>query len=44
MPQAIEGAQEAKSAREVMEESECQTCKERKYQDGSDDPGVSFRW
>ena len=43
MPQAIEGAQEAKSAREVMEESECQTCKERKYQDGSDDPGVSFK-
>ena len=22
---------------------ECQTCKERKYQDGSDDPGVSFK-
>ena len=35
--------EEAKSAREVMEESECQTCKERKYQDGSDDPGVSFK-
>ena len=34
---------EAKSAQEVMEESECQTCKERKYQDGSDDPGVSFK-
>lgn len=34
---------DAKSAREVMEESECQTCKERKYQDGSDDPGVSFK-
>ena len=34
---------EAKSAREVMEEAECQTCKERKYQDGSDDPGVSFK-
>ncbi len=33
----------AKSAREVMEESECETCKERKYQDGSDDPGVSFK-
>ena len=38
-----QGAQEAKSAREVMEEGECQTCKERKYQDGSDDPGVSFK-
>lgn len=34
---------EAKSAQEVMAESECQTCKERKYQDGSDDPGVSFK-
>ena len=33
----------AKSAQEVMEEGECQTCKERKYQDGSDDPGVSFK-
>lgn len=26
-----------------MEEGECQTCKERKYQDGSNDPGVSFK-
>ena len=34
---------EIKSAQEVMEESECQTCAERKYQDGSDDPGVSFK-
>ncbi len=34
---------ESKSAREVMEEGECQTCEERKYQDGSDDPGVSFK-
>ncbi len=34
---------EMKSAQEVMEESECQTCKERKYQDGSDDPGVSYK-
>lgn len=33
----IEGAQKA------LEEGECQTCKERKYQDGSDDPGVSFK-
>lgn len=36
-------AQESKSAQEVMKESECQTCKERKYQDGSNDPGVSFK-
>ena len=33
----VEGAQKA------LEEGECQTCKERKYQDGSDDPGVSFK-
>lgn len=32
-----------KSAREVFEEGECQTCENRKYQDGSDDPGVSFK-
>lgn len=33
----------SKSAREVMEEAECQTCRQRKYQDGSNDPGVSFK-
>lgn len=33
----------SKSTQEVMAEGECQTCKERKYQDGSDDPGVSFK-
>lgn len=37
------GTEETKSAKETMEEGECQTCKERKYQDGSDDPGVSFK-
>jgi hypothetical protein len=31
------------SPAEVMEEGECQTCSQRKYQDGSDDPGVSFK-
>lgn len=31
------------SAAEAMEESTCQTCEKRKYQDGSDDPGVSFK-
>ena len=35
--------QEAKSPQQVMEEAECQTCKERKYQDQSDDPGVSYQ-
>ena len=32
-----------KSPQETMEEAECQTCKKRKYQDESDDPGVSFQ-
>ncbi len=32
-----------KTPQEVIEESECKTCAERKYQDGSDDPGVSFK-
>lgn len=31
------------SVQKTVEEGECQTCKERKYQDGSDDPGVSFK-
>lgn len=31
------------SAQKTSEEAECKTCKERKYQDGSDDPGVSFK-
>ncbi len=35
--------EKAKSAMEVAQEGECQTCKERKYQDGSDDMGVSFQ-
>ena len=37
------GAEEAESPQETAEEAECQTCKERKYQDGSGDPGVSFK-
>ena len=43
MPQEEQGLQEAKSPQQVMEEAECQTCKERKYQDQSDDPGVSYQ-
>ncbi len=27
----------------TVEEGQCQTCEQRKYQDGSDDPGVSFK-
>lgn len=35
--------EEAKSPYEVMEDAKCETCERRKYQDGSDDPGVSFK-
>lgn len=35
--------QSAQGVQEVSGEKECQTCKERKYQDGSDDPGVSYQ-
>ena len=41
--QASQAGQETKSPQEVMAEGECQTCKERKYQDVSDDPGVSYQ-
>lgn len=34
---------DVKSPQEVFEDAECKTCAERKYQDGSDDPGVSFK-
>ena len=37
------GVSDSKSPYEVMEEGKCQTCEKRKYQDGSDDPGVSFK-
>lgn len=33
----------ALSNRRNQDTYECQTCKNRKYQDGSDDPGVSFK-
>lgn len=33
----------AEAAQAALEEGECQTCKERKYQDESDDMGVSFQ-
>ncbi len=32
-----------KETGKTPEETECKTCKERKYQDGSNDPGVSFK-
>ena len=34
---------EGKNVRDEFKEEECQTCKNRKYQDGSDDSGVSFQ-
>lgn len=42
---ALDGksAQGAESAQEALEEGECETCESRKYQDGSDDMGVSFQ-
>lgn len=39
----LKKADDVKTPQEVMEDSECKTCAERKYQDGSDDPGVSFK-
>ncbi len=29
--------------KDAADDGECQTCKNRRYQDGSDDPGVSFK-
>ena len=37
------GVGQSESAAEVMDEAKCETCEKRKYQDGSDDPGVSFK-
>lgn len=41
--EAPEGEDASKSPAETMEEAECETCENRMYQDGSDDPGVSFK-
>lgn len=38
-----EAGKEAVGMQKIGEKRECQTCKERKYQDGSDDPGVSYQ-
>lgn len=40
---AADGTQENADTKRVNDTGECQTCKNRKYQDGSDDPGVSFK-
>ncbi len=42
-PALTQMGDEVQSAQEIMEEGECQTCAERKYQDGSDDSGVSYQ-
>lgn len=39
---AVGGPDDAKSTEQIGA-VECQTCKDRKYQDGSNDPGVSFK-
>ena len=39
----IDGVNSAKSPAEVVDEAKCETCEKRKYQDGSDDPGVSYK-
>ena len=36
-------AETQQESEETEEEQECQTCENRKYQDGSNDPGVSFK-
>ena len=41
--QPAEDAAGAKGVQEAFEEGQCQTCEKRKYQDGSDDMGVSFQ-
>ena len=38
-----EEAAGAESAQKALKDGECETCEKRKYQDGSDDMGVSFQ-
>lgn len=40
----VSGVKDKKSPADVMNEEKCETCAKRKYQDGSDDPGVSFKF
>ena len=35
--------QQDKNINRITGKEECETCKNRRYQDGSDDPGVSFK-
>lgn len=43
LPEDGKAALGAESAQKALEDGECQTCEKRKYQDGSDDMGVSFQ-
>lgn len=38
-----QGTQGAEGVQKAAEEGKCQTCEQRKYKDGSNDPGVSFK-
>ena len=42
-PNTITGVKKSETPAQVMNETKCQACARRKYQDGSDDPGVSFK-
>lgn len=39
----LEATQKRREEKEKAEDGECETCENRRYQDGSDDPGVSFK-
>ncbi|MBE7004318.1 MAG: hypothetical protein E7425_08565 [Ruminococcaceae bacterium] len=39
----VDGVEDSKGSKEVDNGEKCQTCAKRKYQDGSNDPGVSFK-
>ena len=43
VPEDEENAQGVEGAQKALEEGKCETCEKRKYQDGSDDMGVSFQ-
>ena len=42
-PSSSDSAAGAEGVQKAAEEGRCETCEKRKYQDGSDDPGVSFQ-
>ncbi len=44
MPGGQENGDGAKTMEEIEEETGCPVCENRKYQDGSDDPGVSLKF